>query len=73
MSARLLPHFILFAGFLYLTLNGIIILKTRYFTHPFNRKKQIEGSMAILVGLFFILFGLYCLWLLYMLISLNVP
>jgi threonine/homoserine/homoserine lactone efflux protein len=59
---RFLGHVILFIGFIFSFLNGILILKSGYFTNPFNRKQEIEGWKSIVAGLLLIVFGVWCLW-----------
>ncbi len=49
----------LFIIFVIFTCNGIIILKTQCFHHPFNQKKIIDGKRAIIAGIILILIGIY--------------
>jgi len=59
---RFLGHVILFIAIVFSTLNGILILKSQCLTNPFNRKEEIEGWKAVIVGVILVLFGLWCLW-----------
>ena len=61
-NLRLLPQFLLFAAFLYATLNGLFILKTGSFTRPFYPRQQIEGKKAIVLGVIFLIAGLWFLF-----------
>ncbi len=69
---RFLGHVILFIGFLFSFLNGILVLKSGCFTNPFDRKREVEGWKAIAVGLVLIAFGLWCLWALLGLLGVTV-
>ena len=69
---RFLGHVILFIGFIFSTLNGLLVLRARCFTSPFDRKKEIEGWKAITAGIFLIAFGLWCLWGLFGLLGISV-
>ena len=60
-NARFLVHGILFIAFIFLTCDGILTLKTRFYTSPFNRKRYLEGGKAIVVGIIYIVIGLSCL------------
>jgi len=51
---------VLLASFLCLTFKGIIIIKTRTFRNPFNRKQYVKNENAVLVGAVLIILGLLC-------------
>lgn len=55
---RFFGRFLLFAIFVTSTYNGIIILKNKCFTSPFDRSRFIEGKKATIAGFLLIILGL---------------
>ncbi|MBD3288772.1 hypothetical protein GF337_08225 [candidate division KSB1 bacterium] len=60
-NARFLAHGILFIAFIFLTFDGILTLKTRLYTSPFDRKRYVEGRKAMCMGIIYVVAGLFCL------------
>jgi hypothetical protein len=59
-NARFLPHFILLLGFIFFTFNGVFVIRTRSFTMPLTRRRQVEGRKAIVPGIVSVVFGVWC-------------
>lgn len=50
-------YFLFFVIFIFSTLSGIMVLRSNGFRNPTNNK-YVEGTMATIVGIILVLFGL---------------
>jgi hypothetical protein len=61
-NIRLLGPVILLVGFIYLTLEGILVLRRGAVRIPFSRKKFFEGTKARVIGACYLGAGIYSLY-----------
>lgn len=61
-NIRLVGPVLLLVGFIYLTLEGILVIRRASIRIPFRRREYFEGNKAKVIGGCYFVFGIYCLY-----------